>query len=66
MKIMKRILGVAILTHIIPAICVITTIAKHEVAEYGYLIPYIAGWFMNVCILAMVGVIKLVTWCFDL
>lgn len=62
----KRILGVAILTHIVPAISILLTILEHEVSQYGYLIPYLGGWLINVFIIAIIGIGKLIKWCFDL
>lgn len=62
---LKRTLGIIILAHILPALFSIVAVYKHQITEeFGYLVPYIAGWLFNLLFLFVWGLILFLEWCF--
>jgi len=65
MKIIKRTIGIIIITQLIPLAFIVVAILKEDIAEYGYLIPYLVGWMGNAVILILFGIMRFLDWYFD-
>ena len=61
----KKIIGIIIIAHIFPCSFMILSIVKGEILEYGYLIPYMGGWAINIILLTIYALIRFLEWCFE-
>lgn len=64
-KVIKRSIGFLIICNLVPLIFILITIAEGSISEYGYLVPYVAGWAGNIIVIAIIGFVKLMEWFFD-
>lgn len=61
----KRTVGILLLANLAPLLCIALTISQNEIHEYGYMIPYMAGWLINLFGIFVIGIAKFIAWCFD-
>lgn len=61
-KLLKRILGVILGCHILPGMCMLSTIGGKMPDPLW--VPYFAGWVLNVFGLILYGLVMLIIWCF--
>ncbi len=64
-KIIKRIIGWAILAHIIPGIILLYVIAKGKIDETGYWAPYVIGLKTDAVIVLLFIIFIFIVWCFS-
>lgn len=65
-KILKRILGYAVVVNIIPMICISIQIARtNSASSSNLIIPYLAGCLIDLTVISIYYLFKFLEWCFD-
>lgn len=62
-RIIKRIIGCAILSHLIPSVLILYVLLKGDIDVYGYLVPYVIGLIITVSVALLFGIIMFAIWC---
>jgi len=58
----KRIIGWLILSQVFPAWFILYTVLIGEIDQWGYLVPYLVGWAVNIAGVIIVLLFKLLWW----
>lgn len=60
--IIKKIVGWLLAFHIIPGVSLLLVAVNGEIGIYGYIVPIVAGYIMNVIIISFIALIALIFW----